>query len=655
MTKRTFYISTPIYYPSDNLHIGHAYTTVAADAISRWHRQIGDETWFLTGTDEHGQKIERKARSKGKEPIEFVDEIVGNIKKLWELLKISYNDFIRTTEPRHITRVQEIFRRLHEKGDIYKGEYEGWYCADCEAYYTETQVKEFPGGKCPDHDKPIERLREEAYFFKLSRYADQLLDHIEKNPDFIQPASRRNEMIAFIKSGLEDLCVSRTSFKWGIPVPFDDQHVIYVWIDALSNYATALGWPDGELYRKFWPCNVHLVGKEIVRFHTVIWPITLLALGEPLPKQVFGHGWLVLESGKMSKTRGNVVDPKVLVEKYGLDAVRYFLLREVPFGADGVYSEEALILRTNVDLANDLGNLLSRATAMIQRFAGGVVPEPSPADDDGELRTLVAEVVGEVEGYMERLELSNALTSIWKLVDKANKYIEETSPWALARDEAKKGRLASVLYNLAETLRLTAVLLVPYLVETPEKIWAQLGLPGDVRALDYGQAKKWGGTPSGTRQQRGEALFPRIEAAAGDVPGGKVAVEGATSVTGAAVKKAIAKTTPTGENGLISIDDFAKVDLRVAEVISAEKVQGADKLLRLQVKVGDEVRQIVSGIAKHYTPESLLGKRIVVVANLKPAKLWGIESAGMLLAASNEEGLTLVTTDAPIATGTRVK
>ncbi|MCL5047043.1 MAG: methionine--tRNA ligase, partial [Actinobacteria bacterium] len=419
MTKRTFYISTPIYYPSDNLHIGHAYTTVAADAISRWHRQIGDETWFLTGTDEHGQKIERKARSKGKEPIEFVDEIVGNIKKLWELLKISYNDFIRTTEPRHITRVQEIFRRLYEKGDIYKGEYEGWYCADCEAYYTETQVKEFPGGKCPDHDKPIERLREEAYFFKLSRYADQLLDHIEKNPDFIQPASRRNEMIAFIKSGLEDLCVSRTSFKWGIPVPFDDEHVIYVWIDALSNYATALGWPDGELYKKFWPCNVHLVGKEIVRFHTIIWPITLLALGEPLPKQVFGHGWLVLESGKMSKTRGNVVDPRVLVEKYGLDAVRYFLLREVPFGADGVYSEEALILRTNVDLANDLGNLLSRATAMIQRFAEGVVPEPSSADDDGELRTLAAQVADEVEGYMERLELSNALTSIWKIVDKA--------------------------------------------------------------------------------------------------------------------------------------------------------------------------------------------------------------------------------------------
>lgn len=639
MTKRTFYISTPIYYPSDNLHIGHAYTTVAADAISRWHRQIGDETWFLTGTDEHGQKIERKARSKGKEPIEFVDEIVGNIKKLWELLKISYNDFIRTTEPRHITRVQEIFRRLYEKGDIYKGEYEGWYCADCEAYYTETQVKEFPGGKCPDHDKPIERLREEAYFFKLSRYADQLLDHIERNPDFIQPASRRNEMIAFIKSGLEDLCVSRTSFKWGIPVSFDEEHVIYVWIDALSNYATALGWPDGELYKKFWPCNVHLVGKEIVRFHTIIWPITLLALGEPLPKQVFGHGWLVLESGKMSKTRGNVVDPKVLVEKYGLDAVRYFLLREVPFGADGVYSEEALILRTNVDLANDLGNLLSRATAMIQRFAEGVVPEPSSADDDGELRTLAAQVADEVEGYMERLELSNALTSIWKIVDKANKYIEETSPWALARDEAKKGRLASVLYNLAETLRLTAVLLVPYLVETPEKIWAQLGLSGDVRALEYGQAKKWGGTPAGTRQRRGEPLFPRIEAAAEKEATAPVPV---------------AKRTDLG-NGLISIDDFAKIDLRVAEVISAEKIEGADKLLKLQVKVGDEVRQIVSGIAKHYTPESLLGKRIVVVANLKPAKLRGIESAGMLLAASNEERLTLVTTDAPISTGARVK
>lgn len=646
MSKGTFYISTPIYYPSDNLHIGHAYTTVAADAIARYKRLTGYDTWFLTGTDEHGQKIERKAKAAGKTPKAFVDDIVAGIRKLWAALNISYDDFIRTTEPRHKERVQAMFKKIYDQGDIYKSEYQGWYCTPCETFWLEGKLKD---GACPDCGRPVEWTKEESYFFKLSKYADRLLKHIEENPDFIQPASRRNEMVSFIKQGLEDLCVSRTTFNWGIPVPINENHVIYVWFDALSNYATALGYPDGELYKKFWPCDVHLVGKEILRFHTIIWPIILMALGEPLPKKVFGHGWLLFGAGeKMSKSRGNVVDPLVLIDKYGLDPVRYYLLREVPFGADGNYTEDALVLRTNVDLANDLGNLLSRTTAMIEKFAGGAVPELDPAADDGELRNLAGKVVTEIEGAMDRLELSNAIAAIWKLVDRANKYIEEQAPWALARDSQKKGRLNSVLYNLAETLRLIGVLLVPYLVTTPEKIWAQLGLDADVRKVDWDQAKQWGGLSVGTRIRRGEPIFPRIEIEEA-APAEETLRKPSPAVA------SVPRPDAGADDGLISIDDFKKIDLRVAEILSAERVAGADKLLKLQLKVGEETRQIVSGIAQHYSPEDLPGKKIILVANLKPAKIRGIESYGMLLAASNEEGLTLLTVDRDIASGSRAK
>ena len=647
--RNKFYITTPIYYPNSNLHIGHSYTTVAADALARYHRFRGDDTWFLTGTDEHGQKIGRTAVSVGTTPQAYVDNMVAGIQRLWAALHISYDDFIRTTEPRHERVVQQIFQKLHDQGDIYKAEYEGWYCVGCEAFYTETQVKEWPDGKCPDHDRPVEWVKEESYFFRQSNYADRLLAHIGANPDFIQPPSRRNEIVSFIRQGLEDLCVSRTTFDWGIPVPFDPKHVIYVWVDALSNYITAIGYNQngpgkhGPLWDRFWPADVHLIGKDILRFHAIIWPILLMALDLPLPEKVYGHGWVLLQSGKMSKTLGNVVDPLELIPKYGVDAVRYYLLREVPFGQDGTYSEEALVLRTNVDLANDLGNLLSRATQMIEKFAGGSVPALPAADDDGILKDLSREVLTEYEAALGRLDLPGALAALWRLINRANKYIDETAPWALAKapaGDSQRNRLAAVLYNLAETLRFAAVLLVPFLVETPERIWSQLGLTGDVRTSNYDTAVQWGQTPAGNRIARGQPLFPRIDLKA---------QEATASAPNVANERA------EGVVELISIDDFAKVQLRVAEVVAAEKVEKAYKLLKLQIRIGEETRQIVSGIAKYYTPESLVGKRIVVVANLKPVKLRGIESQGMLLAASNDEGLTLVTTDVPIATGAKVK
>lgn len=515
-TPRKFYITTPIYYPSDKLHIGHAYTTVAADALARFHRLCGHDTFFLTGTDEHGQKIQRKAQAVGKSPQAFVDGIVEGIIRLWERLEISYDDFIRTTESRHKWVVQRVFQRLYEQGDIYKSEYEGWYCVDCEGFYTETQVKDFPGGRCPDHDKPLERLREEGYFFRLSKYAGRLLRHIEERPEFIQPVSRRNEMINFIQQGLEDLSVSRTTFDWGIPVTFDSGHVVYVWVDALSNYISAMGYlsDDPELqarFARYWPADVHLVGKEIVRFHTIIWPALLMALDLPLPRQVFGHGWLVLESGKMSKARGNVVDPHVLADRYGVDAVRYFLLREIPFGSDGFYSESALISRYNADLANDLGNLLSRSTAMIGRFCNGQIPSGDGIDDDGVLRAMAAEVARDFEACMSSLELSGALAAIMRLVGRANKYIDEQAPWGLARDPAHSGRLAAVLYSVMEAQRIAAVMLVPFMPAAPEKIWHQLGLDADIRAGRWSEAVAWGGLPAGLQVRRGDPIFPRIE------------------------------------------------------------------------------------------------------------------------------------------------
>ena len=651
MTK--FYITTPIYYPSSKLHIGHSYTTVAADALARYHRRLGHETYFLTGTDEHGQKIERAAIAEGKTPIQFVDEIVAGIKQLWAALHISYDDFIRTTEPRHTKVVQKIFKQLYDQGDIYKSSYEGWYCTPCETFWIEGKLKE--GNLCPDCGRPVEWTKEESYFFRLSKYSDRLLEYIEET-DFIQPSSRKNEMVSFIKQGLEDLCVSRSTVRWGIPVPIDEKQTIYVWIDALSNYITALGWgtENDELYRKFWPADVHLVGKEIVRFHTIIWPCILMALDLPLPKKVFGHGWLLFgaQAEKMSKSKGNVVDPFALIEKYGLDAVRYYLLREVPFGSDGTYTEDAFILRTNTDLANDLGNLLSRTTQMINKFSGGKVPEPDPATDDRVLATLAEQVIREYQEAMDRLEISTALVALWKLVDRANKYIDEQAPWALARDEAKAGQLRSVLYSLAESLRILGVALTPFLIHTPERIWEQLGLdPAQVRTLPWEQAIAWGGLQPGTPIRRGNPLFPRIE-----TPKEETKVEPSTEKaqeTAQAAKVA----EPVEGVAQIEYDDFAKVDLRVAEVVEAERVPKADRLLRLELSVGGERRQIVSGIAQHYAPEELIGKRIILVSNLKPKKLRGIESHGMLLAATAEDGsLSLVTLDKPnFPSGMRVK
>ncbi len=640
--KGTFYITTPIYYTNDNLHIGHTYTTVAADAIARFRRLQGRDTFFLTGTDEHGQKVQRRAEASGKDPKAYVDAIVERIKALWAKMGISYDHFIRTTDPGHEWVVQQIFEKIQAKGDIYKAEYEGWYCTGCEAFFTETQYKDL-GGRCPDHDAPLERLREESYFFRLGKYADRLLKHIETHPEFIQPVSRRNEIVSFIKQGLEDLCVSRTTFSWGIPIASDPRHVIYVWFDALSNYITAIGYlTDEEKFRHYWPADVHLIGKEITRFHCIIWPIILMALDLPLPRRVFGHGWLQLESGKMSKSRGNVIDPLVLIDKYGVDAVRYYLLREIPFGADGFYTEDALILRTNVDLANDLGNLLSRTTAMINQAFGGRIPEPGPAEAiDRELPELAKSVLGEVETAIDNLEISGALTALWKLIDRSNKYIDETSPWALARDEKTRGRAGTVLYNLAETLRILGVALTPFLLEAPREIWKQLGLDADVTKAAWDEAKAWGKLPPGAPVRRGLPLFPRIET---------------KDATANEAGKETAPTAPTAPP-LISIDDFRKLDLRVARVLAAERVAGADKLLRLEVQVGREKRQIVAGIAKHYEPEALIGQDIVVVANLRPAKIRGLESNGMLLAASTEDGsqLGVVTPERPVPPGSRVK
>lgn len=663
MTTR-FYITTPIYYPSSKLHIGHSYTTVAADALARYHRRLGHETYFLTGTDEHGQKIERAALAEGKTPIQFVDEIVAGIKDLWAALHISYDDFIRTTEERHKKVVQKIFKQLYDQGDIYKSSYEGWYCTPCETFWIEGKLKE--GNLCPDCGRPVEWTKEESYFFRLSKYAEPLLKYIEET-DFIQPASRKNEMVSFINQGLEDLCVSRSTVRWGIPVPIDEKQTIYVWIDALSNYISALGWgtENDELYRKFWPADVHLVGKEIVRFHTIIWPCILMALGLPLPKKVFGHGWLLFgsQAEKMSKSKGNVVDPFVLIERYGLDAVRYYLLREVPFGSDGTYTEEAFILRTNNDLANDLGNLLSRTTQMINKFSDGRVPEPDPATDDRVLADLAAQVLREFQEAMDRLEISTALAALWKLVDRANKYIDEQAPWALARDPAKAGQLRNVLYSLAESLRLLAVTLTPFLIHTPERIWEQLGLePDNVRTVPWEEAVAWGGLKPGTVIRRGSPLFPRIELPKEDVEAAvPKAKTGEAAGAQGGQKPGAQPAAGPGEqaDGVVEIDydDFARVELKVAEIVEAERIPKADRLLRLVLAVGEERRQIVSGIAQHYAPEELIGKRIVLVANLKPKKLRGVESHGMLLAATAEDGsLSLVTLDKPdFPTGMRVK
>ena len=651
MEKKTFYITTPIYYPSDKLHIGHCYTTVAADALARFKRLAGYEVFFLTGTDEHGQKIERRALAAGKEPKEFVDEIVAWIKNLWKLLDISYDDFIRTTEKRHMQAVQKIFQKFYEQGDIYKAKYEGWYRTPCEAFWTERQLVE---GNCPDCGRPVELVAEESYFFKMSKYVDRLVEHIETHPEFIQPVARKNEMINnFIKPGLEDLCVSRTTFKWGIPVPFDPDHVIYVWLDALSNYITALGYmsEDDSLLKTFWPANVQLIGKEIVRFHTIYWPIFLMALGLELPEKVFGHGWLLLDDGKMSKSKGNVVDPIVLIDRYGSDAIRYFLLREISFGADGHFSEEALVQRLNFDLANDLGNLLNRTLAMLKKYFDGRIPERGEAGpEDEELLQEAAMLPQKLEALMDELQLSGALAELWKFIGRANKYIEETAPWALKK-AGKESRLQTVMYNLLESIRFISVLLSPFMPKTPIRIWQQLGIANYPELHTWESLKTFGGLPAGISTQPGEVLFPRLELTAEGGP-----VRQATKKDKPQTTKQPQKAKEKQTEGLISIDEFARVDLRVAEIKEAEKVQGADRLLKLIVALGEEQRQVVAGIAQHYQPDELIGKRVIFVANLKPAKLRGIVSEGMLLAASDDEGnLTLVTTEAPIKTGSKVK
>lgn len=641
MNENTFYVTTPIYYPSDKLHIGHALTTTMADTLARFKKLQGYDVFFLTGSDEHGQKIQRKAQEAGKLPLEYVDEIVTTFKHLWQELDIEYDDFIRTTEERHKRVVQKIFMKIYEKGDIYISEYEGWYCTPCESFWSERLLKETEEGKtCPDCGRMVELIKEESYFFKMSKYADKLLDYIENNPQFIQPPSRRNETISFVNQGLEDLCVSRTTFDWGIPVPIKEDHVIYVWFDALTNYVSALGYgtENDERFQKYWTNAVHLVGKDIVRFHTIIWPIILMAADIPLPKTVYGHGWLLIGGGKMSKSKGNVVDPIVLKERYGSDAIRYYLLREMPKGEDGYYTEKALVERLNIDLANDFGNLLSRTTAMINKFSEGKVPQPGSMEKiDLELRDSVLKLPEITTAYLDDFDFSNALGDIWKVINFTNKYIDKTAPWSLFKDENSQERLNTVLYNMVEAIRVITVLVGAFMPRTPERVWQQLGIDNKPECQTWESLLSWGWIPSETAISRGEPLFPRLE-----IPeepkedsGGEQEVE---------------EILPK-----VGIEDFRKIDIRTAQIIEAEKIKGSENLIKLQVDIGREKRQLVAGIAKSYAPSELIGKKAAVVVNLEPIKIMGVKSEGMLLAASHDDNFGLLILDKEMPNGVKIE
>ncbi|HLS06828.1 MAG TPA: methionine--tRNA ligase [Bacillota bacterium] len=631
--KKTFYLTTPIYYPSGDLHIGHAYTTVAGDAIARYKRMRGFDVRYLTGTDEHGQKIEQAAKEAGKSPQVYLDEIVARIQKLWKKLKITHDDFIRTTEERHKKVVQKIFTQLLEQGDIYLDEYEGWYCISCEAFFTDRQLDD---GCCPDCGKNVDKVKEESYFFRMSKYADRLIQFYEDNPQFIQPESRKNEMLNnFLKPGLEDLAVSRTTFDWGIKVPDNPKHVVYVWIDALTNYITALGYgtDDDSNFKKYWPADVHLMAKEIVRFHSIYWPIILMALDLPLPKQVYAHGWILMKDGKMSKSKGNVIDPDVLIDRYGLDALRYYLLREVPFGQDGVFTPEGFVERINFDLANDLGNLLNRTVSMIQQYFAGEIPayKASVTPYDEQLEAVVKETVTNVETALDQMQFSVALTTIWQLINRTNKYIDETEPWVLARDENKKEALGYVMAQLVESLRKIAIMLQPFLTEAPMEMFKQLNITDE-------HAKTWDSlydehhVPVGAQVNKGKPLFPRLDA------------KKETKAIQQMMHRPVEQSDQASETPQITFDQFSQMDLRVAEVIQAEHVKGTDKLIKLQLDLGKEKRQVVSGIAEYYTPDELIGKQVICVTNLKPVKLRGELSEGMVLSGEDDAGNLVLTT-----------